>query len=111
MTHIRRTRAEALLLELGRPGKEIPDQQTATSGILKVSPAVMSLTHKEILTIMVMNKDRMIEEVVNCIFTMAELEWVSSEDIHLGKSYSSFVTANVMLPLMAAKKLLQRGKL
>ena len=48
--------------------------------------------------------------MATAISTLAELEYMRSEDIHLRKSHRGTQAASVTLPIIAANKLLQRRK-
>ena len=99
-----------MLVELGRPSKEIPELLIAISAILKESAALMMLSHKEVLTIIVVDEATTVEEVANAIATLVEVDYLSYEHIQRRKSYSGTQVANVTLPVIAANKLLQREK-
>ena len=57
-----------------------------------------------------MSESSAVEEVATAISMLVELEYVSSDDIQIRKSYRGTQAANGTLPVIAANKLLQGGK-
>ena len=68
----------------------------------------MTLNHNEVVTIV--DEATTVEEVATVISTLAELEYVNSKDIYFRKSCRGTQATKVTLSIIAANKLLQRGK-
>ena len=72
VSRIRRNRVGELLLELGKPGKETSELLTAVLSTLKDSATVMTLSHKESISVIDIDEATTEEEITEALSAVKE---------------------------------------
>ncbi|XP_058799019.1 uncharacterized protein LOC131668675 [Phymastichus coffea] len=108
---IRRTRAGELLLELEKPGTASPNIEETVLAILQKSAEVQLMTDKETLRIKDMDETTTPEEVIEAVAAVIGPEAAASSSIKIRGLYNGTQAAHIQLPVAAARKLLENGKL
>ena len=110
VTHIRRTKAGELLLEMDKPNVVTPELQTLVWSTLAGSVIVQALSHKETVDLKDLDETTTAEEVAQEITSVTGPGIVTAANIKHRASYSGTQSANVLLPEPATKKLMKTRK-